>query len=116
MKIGIKDVQFFAFHGYYEEERKFGNNFVLNMEVTVADDSFIFEDLNSTINYADLFLICKIQMDKTKLLIESVATSILSEVKLKWPHILAAKIRIDKLGPQLGGVLSSSFVELELLH
>ncbi len=114
MKVGIYDAHFFAFHGYYEEERKFGNNFILNLEVEFSAHLFQNENLYLTINYDDLFQICKQEMKSKRLLLETVCIDILSQIKKKYPEILSAKIRIDKSCPQIGGKLYSTFVQMDL--
>lgn len=113
MKIGITNAKFFAFHGYFEQERMFGNHFVLNVHVEIPDQLFQEENLGTTVDYGDLYAICKKQMLVTRQLLESVAFSILEDIKLKWPEVLHAKVRIDKVGPQLGGPLEASFIEIE---
>lgn len=113
MKIGITNAKFFAFHGYFEQERIFGNHFVINLRVEVPDSLFQTENLDTTVDYGDLYAICKNQMQLTKELLESVAFCILEDIKAKWPKVLHAKVRIDKIGPQLGGPLDTSFIEVE---
>jgi 7,8-dihydroneopterin aldolase/epimerase/oxygenase len=113
MKIGITNAHFFAFHGYFEEERFHGNHFKINMEVEVPDEVFENENLDSSVDYGELYLICKRQMMDKRHLLETVGFSILEETKLTWTNVVHAKIRIEKIGPQLGGLVGSSFIELE---
>lgn len=108
-KIGICDASFFAFHGYYPEERKMGTHFIINLDVEISIET---KDLDSTVNYENLFSICKNQMYNTQLLIESVAKNIIDEITLRYNHVDKIHIRIDKIGAQLGGSLKSAFVEM----
>jgi 7,8-dihydroneopterin aldolase/epimerase/oxygenase len=113
MKIGITNAKFFAFHGYFEQERIFGNHFIINVHVEVPNQSFQSENLATTVDYGDLYTICKNQMQMTRQLLESVAFSILDDIKTTWPEAIHATVRIDKVGPQLGGPLDTSFIEVE---
>ncbi len=114
MKIGISNAQFFAFHGYFAEEQKFGNNFTINVEVEIPNSTYKEEHFSSTVDYSELFKLCQNQMDQTRSLLETVGFSILNDIKTKWPSVIHAKVRIDKIGPQLGGKVGSSYVEMEL--
>ncbi len=113
MKIGITKAHFFAFHGYFEEERIHGHSFNITLEVEIPDEKYEAENLGSSIDYGALFQICKDQMNTPRLLLETVGFSILADIRSKWEVIIHAKIRIEKIGPQLGGSLASSYVEME---
>lgn len=112
-RIGIERAEFFAFHGYYEEERKSGNTFVINAWVEkgmdVAEKHQI--DLEQTFNYELIFNICETEMRITQHLLETVALNILAGFEKSFPDATGMYIRIDKMGPQLGGKVGSSFVE-----
>lgn len=112
--IGLQDVEYYAYHGYYEEEQKMGNRFVVNTEIELSSLVMTTEDINTTVNYEDLYIICKTEMDKPQRLLETVASNILNQYQLKFQHIKSAYIKINKLQPQLGGKLHSSFVALKI--
>lgn len=109
--VGLQDVEFYAFHGYYDEERKMGNHFIVNTHVEITANLFTSEDLTSTINYQDIYTICKNEMDNPQKLLETVASNILNKYKTNFQSMKTAYIKINKLQPQLGGKLHSSFVE-----
>jgi dihydroneopterin aldolase len=59
---------FHAFHGLYEEEKKNGNNFVVNVDIEVDTDGII-SDLQQTVDYVEVFqLIQKRMLQATPLL------------------------------------------------
>jgi len=112
-RIGIEKAEFFAYHGYYEEERKSGNTFLINAWVEKAmyktDNSQV--ELDQTFNYELIFKICAQEMRKTQYLLETVALNILDGFENTFPDASGMFIRIDKMGPHLGGKVGSSFVE-----
>jgi dihydroneopterin aldolase len=114
LTIGIKDAEFFSFHGYYEEERKMGNHFIINSQIQIELEKIIDSSIQYTINYEIIYNICKAEMESTQFLLETVANNILEKYKSTFTNIKSAYVKINKLQPQLGGKLHSSFVELSI--
>lgn len=110
--VGLKDATFYAFHGYYEEERKMGNHFIINTKITFELPENVSDDLQHTVNYETVYTICKNEMDQSQKLLETVAANIMKAYKINFTALKSAEITINKLQPQLGGKLHSSFVEL----
>ncbi len=111
--ISLVDMYFKSFHGYYPAERKMGNDFYLDVQVDVDTPNNYNDDIDKTINYENIYLICKREMDDTKLLLETVAQRILNSIKSDFPNVLNASVKIKKLGPQLGGKVKFSVVEIK---
>jgi 7,8-dihydroneopterin aldolase/epimerase/oxygenase len=111
--IALEGVRFFARHGYYEEERIIGNDFILDVYVD-ADTQLaaVADDLFSTINYETLYLICQSEMRKPAKLLESLAQKIANRISDHFEHATGVKVRLRKLAPPLGGRVDSAFVEV----
>ncbi|HRD06831.1 MAG: dihydroneopterin aldolase [Saprospiraceae bacterium] len=110
--IGVTNAEFYAFHGVYEEENLMGHHFVVNFSIDFERDRFEYENLGSTINYETMYQIIKAEMDKPRKLLESVASDILQKARENWQHALHCRIKIEKIGVQLGGKVQNSFVSL----
>ena len=77
-RIALENMRFRAHHGMYEEERLIGTNFLLDVYI----DAQIFaaavvrehdtEKVVNTINYELVYDICRIEMGKPQLLLETV--------------------------------------------
>jgi len=106
-------MQFYAFHGYYKEEQKMGNQFVLDVEVTLDNFDQATDQIQDTVNYEKIYQICKEEMKITQQLIETVAFNILTRIK-DLNHVDTAKICISKMHPKMGGPLKSATVEMAL--
>ena len=53
--IELNDLEFYAYHGVYDEEKEKGNTFIVNLEVTGEFDEAIKKDeLTGTIDYEEL--------------------------------------------------------------
>ncbi|MBK9743288.1 MAG: dihydroneopterin aldolase [Saprospiraceae bacterium] len=112
-KVAIKGAEFFAYHGYYSEERKSGNTFIIDAEVTLKSFDSHDDNIFDTVNYEQLYTICKQEMSKTQKLLETVVLNIINRYKDELPNIVSATVRMEKLAPQLGGKVAKSVVEME---
>lgn len=113
-KIAIKGAEFYAFHGYYEEERKAGNTFIIDAEIEIKSFDSFDDNIQDTINYEHIFSICKQEMSHTRKLLETVVFCILERFKDEFKNMVSAKVRLEKMGPQLGGKVEKSVIEMEI--
>jgi len=113
MKTSIKlsDIRFFAYHGILEQERKAGNNYVVNIHLN-ADLSLACESDNveDTINYALVYDIVEKEMKKPSNLLEHVAMRIFKSIKSTFPQILSIEVRLAKSNPPVRGEIKCAEV------
>ena len=102
-KVQLHDLEFFAFHGLYEEERIIGNKFIVNLEVVINNFSE-FLSIEDTINYVSLFELIKIKMNHPVDLLETLATQIVEEIRLLDNRINSVNISIKKINPTIKGI------------
>lgn len=112
-RIALEGMHFFAYHGYYEEERIVGNQFIIDTFVDVDTFDSKDDDINDTVNYEVIYDIVKSHMVKKYKLLETIALNISSELKTKFPKITKVKVRVAKIGPQLGGEVDKAVIEYE---
>ncbi len=112
-KVAIEGMEFYAYHGYYKNERKIGGTYLVDVYM---DTNFMKaaknDKLKGTINYEVVFDICKEVMDKPSKLIEHLAYQILTEVMRSLSPVKQARVRISKIRPPLKGQVVRTFVEL----
>lgn len=108
-------MRFFAYHGFYEEERQMGTEFVLDVYVHLADRmGNMKDDLANTINYETIFLICQAEMRKTVQLLETVVERILTRLRTYFENkVSKVRVRLKKLNPPLGGQVDCAYIEIE---
>ena len=98
----IEGMEFHAFHGYYKEERKKGNDFIVDIEVKLDYERAAMNDtIVGTIDYTKIYKICEKEMRKTRKLLETVAYSIGEKIKSKFKSAKKVKVKISKLNPPL---------------
>jgi dihydroneopterin aldolase len=113
-QISIEGMEFYAYHGCFEEERKIGTRFIvdlfMNVDTTQAEED---DDLSKTVNYADVYETVKREMEQPSKLLENVARRALNAVKSKYQGVESARIKIRKMNPPLGGKMLCVAIELE---
>jgi dihydroneopterin aldolase len=99
-KTALQSVEFFSFHGLYPEEKLIGGKFIVDIIVEQeVDNEASMKRLTEVINYEQLFLIAKTEMDKPRDLIETVAKSILDKISSSIKKIKSVEVKITKHNP-----------------
>lgn len=112
-RIALEGMRFFAYHGYYEEERIVGNQFVVDVFVDVDTFDSTDDDINDTVNYEAIYTVVKGHMTKKYKLLETIALHISTDLKKQFSNIKTIKVRVSKIGPQLGGEVDKAVIEYE---
>lgn len=111
--IELEGLEFFAYHGFYDEEQKLGNRYSIDIRVEVnlqkAAESDVLAD---TVSYEQLYKIAASAMREPARLLETVAQRIISATYEQYPHIAACAVSVSKHNPPLGGVCAKARVTL----
>ena len=94
--IELRNLQFFSFHGLYEEEKKVGGEFVVDVFAKFPSENHNLTSIDETVNYAALFAIIKEEMNQPRELLETIAQSIAEKIYTKYSVIKEIEIRIEK--------------------
>ena len=113
-KVALHGMKFYAFHGYYEFERRIGNNYIVDIDTEIHLDGDPLDQIDETVNYEDLYKICKKYMGKKYKLLESLAYDIAQEIKTEHKKVLKVTVVLQKLNPPLGGKVDKSVVEITM--
>lgn len=113
-EISLNNLRFFAFHGVFEEEKKTGNEFVVNVSLKIPYNNDIdSDDLSSTISYADIFRIVEEEMSRPRNLLEKVALEIRKRILASYTDkVISGFINIEKVHPPIPGIDGSASVSL----
>ena len=113
--ISIEKMEFYAYHGCFEEEQKIGTWFNVDLSLEVdtskAEKS---DNLEDTVNYQAVYQVVKEQMMIPSHLLENVARRILDAINKNFPAVSYAWVKVKKMNPPLGGVMESVSVEIEM--
>ena len=113
-RIGLEGIEFYAFHGYYEAERKMGNKYLLDVFVNLKIDLKNSEDIDDTVNYEHIYSICRKEMEAPKKLLETVAYGIARALKARFNIIESVEVKLKKEGVQLGGKVKYSVIDYKI--
>jgi dihydroneopterin aldolase len=97
MTIELKNLRFHAFHGLYTEETKTGNEFEINLAVSFLPASGTITGIADTVNYGELHQLLKTEMQKPRLLLETLAMELSEIIHATYPRIKKIEISITKL-------------------
>ena len=113
--IEIEDMEFYAYHGHYEEERIVGNRFLLNIKIeTDTTKAELSDDINDALNYQTVYKIIKEQMFQKSHLLENIARKILDAIYLDFSNeIINCELKISKINPPMGGQIGKVSVTLK---
>ena len=109
--IALEGMQFYAFHGFYDEEQIIGNQYVIDIAIGIDFTEKLEDDLTKTINYETIYLICKQVMVQPVRLLETLLDKISAKLKLHFKAIRTLSIKIRKLNPPLGGQVAAAVLE-----
>jgi 7,8-dihydroneopterin aldolase/epimerase/oxygenase len=114
--ISLEGMKFFSPIGFYSEERKTKNHFIVDLFIEIDDNNESFENdkLSYTLNYQEVFEIVKNVMSQENKLLEFTAHQILSNIKSNFQQIKSVQIKLCKLNPPLGAEVEKVCLMLKI--
>lgn len=111
--IHLEDMEFYAYHGCFEEERIVGNKFIVNLNIeTNMDIPQDTDDIKDALNYQTAYAIVKKEMETKSHLLENIAKRILDSLFLEFSIIEKATIKVSKMNPPMGGKMKCVSISL----
>ena len=103
--IQIEEMEFYAFHGHYEEEQIVGNRFLVDLEIetnmAVPAKS---DQLEDALNYQKAYRLVRNEMKRhTSNLLENIGKRILDALYEEFDVIDKVTVKIRKMNPPMGG-------------
>ena len=116
-KIYLRNVRFHAFHGVLPQEGIVGNDYLVNL---VLDNDFSSalktDDLQGTLNYAEVYQKVREEMAVPSKLLEHVAGRIAHRLFSDFPEIQKLQLSITKVNPPMGADSDGAGVEVVLTN
>lgn len=115
--IYLREVRFHACHGVMPQERSVGADFTVDLRVGYPfKDAMNSDDVEDTLNYAQLYEIVKQEMAVPSKLLEHVAGRIVSAVNTAFPKVTSLDLCITKVNPPMGADCKGAGVEIHLIN
>ncbi|MBN1198692.1 MAG: dihydroneopterin aldolase [Bacteroidales bacterium] len=103
-KIILEGMEFFAYHGCFQEEQVIGSRFIVDVELeTDTAKAEVTDHLEDTVNYQSVYGLVRHEMEQKSRLLEHVGRRILDGIATAYPEITSLKITVSKVNPPLGG-------------
>jgi len=112
-QIALEGLEFFAFHGYYDEEQKIGNKYGVDLHLkTDLHAAGASDKLAATDNYEVLYRLVLAEMQLPARLLEHLAHRILDRIMSEFPQVRRGQVSVSKFNPPLGGICHRARVTL----
>lgn len=116
-KIYLRNVRFHAFHGVLPQEGIVGNDYLVNLVLDYDFSSALkTDDLQGTLNYAEVYQKVKEEMAVPSKLLEHVAGRIAHRLFSDFPEIQKLQLSITKMNPPMGADSDGAGVEVVLTN
>ncbi|MEK6482159.1 dihydroneopterin aldolase [Catalinimonas sp. 4WD22] len=113
-KISLEGLEFFAYHGFHEEEQKIGNRYEVDITIETNFDQATENDLlEHTVDYGRLYQLIQEEMQHNTRLLERLAGRIAERTLSELPVVESLVVSISKLNPPLGGLCKKAKVTLQ---
>ncbi len=116
-KIYLRNVRFHAFHGVLPQEGIVGNDYLVNLVLDYDFSSAMkTDDLQGTLNYAEVYQKIREEMAVPSKLLEHVAGRIAHRLFSDFPEIQELQLSITKVNPPMGADSDGAGVEVVLTN
>lgn len=115
--IFLRGLQFHAPVGVLEQEKVVGNDIVVDIRIGYPFSKAMQNDnLDYTLNYAEVYNIIKRDVSVPVALLERLAGKIAADLQESFPDIKSLDIRITKKNPPMGADCDGAGVEIHLIN
>lgn len=116
-KIYLRNGRFHAFHGVLPQEGIVGNDYLVNLVLDYDFSSAMqTDDLQGTLNYAEVYQKVREEMAVPSKLLEHVAGRIAHRLFSDFPEIQKLQLSITKVNPPMGAASDGAGVEVVLTN
>lgn len=113
----LENVRFHAFHGVLPQGRKVGNDYRVNLRIAYDfAQAMSSDDVNDTLNYAEVYQLLSQEMGVPSQLLERVAGRIGERLFRRYPSILSIDLSIIKINPPMGADSDGAGVKVHLIN
>jgi len=113
-QIIIEGMEFYAYHGHFEEEQVVGGNFLVDIIIdTDTDKAAKSDSLDDALDYQSIYQDIKVEMELTSYLLENITYRIMDRLFKNHSSIEHAILKVTKLNPPIGGRVNKVSIRLE---
>jgi dihydroneopterin aldolase len=109
----LEGLEFYAYHGLYEQEQKIGNRFVVDILAEFDFGGEATDDITRTVDYEKLYQHVKAEMAAPVKLLETLASRIIDRILAADATIQGVEVSVSKYHPPVGGRCERAKVTLK---
>ena len=107
-------MEFFAHHGYYDDEITRGNKFVVDVNIDLdTSKAGASDELEDALNYELIYELIKAEMADRSNLLEHAAQRMVDKIKFQFPEITSIELTVAKFNPPLKGLVQNVSVTIK---
>lgn len=104
-EILLEGLEFYAHHGYFEEEQTLGNRFQVDIRIMArVDEAGQTDDLRKTVDYVKVYSLTERLMKERFKLLETLGQRIIDGIRTDFQHIASISVTISKFNPPISGL------------
>lgn len=109
----LNNLHFHAHHGVMPQEQLVGNEYTINLKVKVdISRAMLSDEVSDTVNYAEVFVCVKEEMNISSKLLEHVAGRIIQRLFNEFPTIESIELRLAKRNPPMNADIDAAGIEV----
>lgn len=111
--VSLEGMEFYARHGYYEEERKIGNKYSVDVHLELDfGEAALADKLEGTVNYERVYELVAEVMSIDAMLLEHLAGKMIKKLKGAFPQVSRVEVKVSKYNPPIKGLCHRAVVTL----
>lgn len=112
-KIYFNGMSFYGFHGVFAAEAELGQRFYVDLELSLdLSKAGASDDLNDTINYAEIFTCVQQIVEGERFKLVEALTANIAEKLLRQFPLQEARVKVTKPNPPINGHYDSVAIEM----
>jgi dihydroneopterin aldolase len=108
--VQLENLKFFAYHGLLEEEKKLGNEYVVNVALEFHENEEVITHIDDTIDYERIYNLIKKRMSIPTPLLETIVMETGNQIHSEFPDLKSIFISVKKMHPPIEGFQGSAEV------
>ena len=113
LTLHLTNLQFYAYHGLYDEEKIIGGNYEVNVSVSWREVKIPVLHINETIDYTAVYTLVQQHMQQPRQLLEAIATTLAQDIFNSFHLAEEVSISIKKITPPIVGFRGSVSMQYE---
>lgn len=101
--IKLENLEFFAYHGLYPDEKINGNTFLVNIKIEYVAIVQEKVNLENAIDYVSVYEVVSEIMNNPTELLENLCYDLVHSIKKRFSSIKTIQAEVSKLNPPIGG-------------